>query len=369
MLRPVALLAALLYAPTALGLETVRIAIGAGEQAVRICGEALAYGPDNEDARFVPAQGTCVEVRAAAGRITLDTVPWLGEAVRFRAGEGTARDAGIGGERAIRAGDVEVRGDVVAVVAGQRLTVVNVISLEDYVAAVLGSEMPKQFPDEALEAQAVATRTYALFKKLNAYGATFHLGSSVIHQVYEGVDREDARTRAAADATRGEVLTYELAPIEAYFHGSCGGQTETGLAALLRDLPYLQSVDCPCGELPQTRWSAVLRLDELQREFPGADRLEVLSRTATGRAKRVRLSAAQSVDAVELRQRLGYSRVKNLSFTVSRARDGAISLEGKGSGHGAGLCQWGAKALADQGLGYREILAHYYPGAELQQLY
>src|SRR5919204_152232 len=93
--------------------------------------------------------------------------------------------------------------------------------------------------DAALKAQAVAARTYALHKKLEAYDEPYHLGSSVLHQVYGGLRREDERTRAAVEATRGEVLTWELQPIEAYFHAACGGHTEEGLPALSRDLPYL----------------------------------------------------------------------------------------------------------------------------------
>ena len=110
----------------------------------------------------------------------------------------------------------------------------------------------------------MAARTYALQKKLESLDEPFYLGSSVLAQVYGGTHREDRRSRAAVDATRGEVLTYELAPIEAYFHSSCGGRTEAGPAALNRDLPYLKSVECPCGGIPQSRWSATLQGCELE---------------------------------------------------------------------------------------------------------
>jgi stage II sporulation protein D len=75
------------------------------------------------------------------------------------------------------------------------------------------------------------------------------------------------------------------------------------------------------------------------------------------------------LDAVTIRQRLGYTRLKSLDFAVDGEAAGALQISGKGYGHGAGLCQWGAKAYADQGLDYRAILRHYYPGTELQQLY
>ncbi len=353
-------------APTAApAVETMRIAMSEDEglSSVTLRAERLGFGEDSEEATFTPARGRSVEVQRADGKLLIDGAPWPGgdgESVRFRA-EGAG---------AIRAGPHEVRGDVVVRLWRGGLQLINVIPLETYLAAVLGSEMPRAFPLEALKAQAVAARTYALYKKLEAYGQPYHLGSSVLSQVYGGVAQEDERTHAAVEATRGEVLTFELAPIEAYFHASCGGHTETGLDALNRDLPYLRSVDCPCGRLPASSWSLSLGAREL-RQVAGdeAPDFQVISRTGTGRARRVKLAPGRSVDAVGFRAKLGYTRVKSLAFDVERLRDGGVRLTGRGYGHGAGLCQWGAKALADDGKGYREILSHYYPGAELQQLY
>ena len=164
------------------------------------------------------------------------------------------------------------------------LQLVNVIPLEDYLAAVLGSEMPVSFPLEALKAQAVAARTYALQKKLEAYGSpsTWAAACSI-----RCTAASTARTRAPAPPWRppaGEVLTYELAPIEAYFHASCGGRTESGQAALRRDLPYLQAVDCPCGKLPASRWTATVSDQELREALEGSpEGLRITGRTATHR--------------------------------------------------------------------------------------
>ena len=94
----------------------------------------------------------------------------------------------------------------------------------------------------------MAARTYALNKKLEQYGQPSYLGSSVISQVYKGLEADDPRTRQAIEETKGLVLTWQLQPIEAYFHSSCGGHTESGLDALGRDLPYLRSVACPCSK-------------------------------------------------------------------------------------------------------------------------
>jgi stage II sporulation protein D len=196
----------------------------------------------------------------------------------------------------------------------------------------------------------------------------FHLGSSVISQVYKGLDAEDPRTREAVEATRGVVLTFMLQPIEAYFHSSCGGRTETGADALGRELPYLQAVDCPCGKLPTSHWT--LKLGAADLKALGATKgtaLEVQGRTGTGRARRVAVGA-RSLDAVSVRERLGYMRLKSLSFEFVHGREG-WSVDGKGFGHGAGLCQWGARVYAEKGWDFARILQHYYPGTELQTLY
>lgn len=368
MWRPVALLLLLLASSRASAVETMRIAMGEAQAEARVSGRGLVFGSDSEDASFSALQKDSVVVKRRGSRLELNGAPVIGTAVRFRAG-GASSDTGAAGGSALRAGDMEVRGDVVVRLYKDGLQLINVIALEDYLAAVLGSEMPVSFPAEALKAQAVAARTYALQKKLETYGAPFHMGSSVLHQVYGGLNREDARTRAAVEATRGEVLTHELAPIEAYFHASCGGRTESGWDALQRDLPYLKAVDCPCGRLPASRWSATLSNAELRAALgQSPEGFKVTSRTDTHRVNRVGLSGGGSLDGVLLRRKVGYTRLKSLDFDVEHAH-GGWRFTGRGYGHGAGLCQWGAKALADGGKSYRDILLHYYPGTELQQLY
>lgn len=330
----------MLASQTGFAAETMRIAIGPEVKQARLSGAALLRGEDEEEARYLPVSAGDVTVTRRGGALFIDGAPASSRAVRFRTGGG------------IDVNGTRVRGDVVALLGRDGVQLVNVLGLEDYLAGVLGSEMPKSFPLEALKAQAVAARTYALHKKLEQYGQPFHLGSSVISQVYGGLASEDPRTREAVEATRGVVLTYQLQPVEAYFHASCGGKTESGAEALGRELPYLKPVSCPCAKLPQAEWR--LELDQ---------KLQVVSRSPTGRATRVLLDG-RPIDAVLLRERIGYMRLKSLWFEVS-----GHHITGHGFGHGAGLCQWGAKVLADQGLSFRQILAHYYVGTELQTLY
>jgi stage II sporulation protein D len=254
--------------------------------------------------------------------------------------------------------------------------VVEELPLDDYVAGVLSGEMPQSFPPEAQKAQAVAARTYALVKKIEAEAAdrSYHLGASVLSQVYVGSATNPA-AKAAAEATRGEVLVSGNEPVEAFFHASCGGQTEGGLAALGRDLPYLVPVPCGhCNEAPGARWTLTVTGAELGKALgaPGkVTSIRILERSPTGRASKLELEAGrgkQALAATELRQRLGWTRLPSLAFEV-KEKKGSFTFTGHGQGHGAGLCQWGAAGMARQGMGYREILAHYYPKTELVKLY
>ena len=329
---------------------------------MRVSGRGLAFGADTEEAAFLPLGQAQATVRRRGARLEVNGAPVVGDAVRFRAGAGAPRRRRAPATSRSRPATCEVRGDVVVRLYKDGLQLINVIPLEDYLAAVLGSEMPVSFPLEALKAQAVAARTYALQKKLEAYGSAFHMGSSVLHQVYGGVDREDPRTRAAVEATRGEVLTYELAPIEAYFHASCGGRTESGQDALQRDLPYLQPVDCPCGSCPRAAGAPRSPRGAARRALRhSAEGLRVTARTATGRVSRVATAGGAALDAAQLRQRLGYTRSRAWTSRWSARRSG-YRFTGRGYGHGAGLCQWGAKVLADEGRAYREILSPLLPG-------
>ena len=249
------------------------------------------------------------------------------------------------------------------------------LRLEDYVAGVVAGEMPPSFPVEALKAQAVAARSYALTRKLEAQrtGKPWDISAGVLTQVYQG--RHSPAARAAAEATLGEVLVLGMEPVEAYFHSVCCGQTESGLAALGRDLPYLTPVDCgECDDVPGARWRREFSAAELGRAAGlggAADAVRVTSRTPTGRAERVEIARGDrtaALSAADLRQRLGFSRLPSLAFDVSPFA-GGFAFEGTGLGHGAGMSQHGAAGMARAGSTYREILAHYYPGTEVVKMY
>jgi len=273
----------------------------------------------------------------------------------------------------------ELRGKLQIFAERGSLLAVNAVDLEEYVAAVVASEVSPTWPAEALKAQAVAARTFAVAQKVaQGAGARAHLGASVLDQVYKGTAHPQPAPLKAARDTAGEVLTWGAAPIAAYFSASCGGKSESAEAAFHLTpgtAPYLRGGE---SDIDEREWTKRIPLSEITAALRGAGRLKsdveglrVSARTATGRAKTVILKTSageKPLPAVELRQLVGYTALPSLSFDVSRDGDVAV-FQGKGSGHGVGLCQWGANLRAKRGDGYREILAHYYPGAEIRRMY
>jgi len=354
------LLLALLFPGLALAEPLLRIAVHEGDGPVELEGARLRARPLDGDEGYRPIASGRLRIRLEGEQLAAEE--FRTAALRLRA------------DGPIAVGRWRVRGSVEVRVHEGRILVVNEIPLETYLAAVLGSEMMPSFHPEALKAQAVASRTYALRKRLETMDRPYNLGSTVLAQVYEGVHREDPRTRAAVEATAGEVLVYEHEPIEAYFFSSCGGRTATGEEALGRALPYLVSVSCDESEdAPRARWDLRLDATELGRRLGlgPVQNLRVEARTSTGRAEWVSVTTAKGITrlrAAEVRRRLGYEALRSLAFDVEK-RGREFVFRGRGFGHGAGMCQWGAQAAALEGRDYREILSHYYPGTELRKMY
>ena len=149
--------------------------------------------------------------------------------------------------------DRAYRGQIEVSVTGQKLNAVNVVGLEQYLQGVVPQEMPSAWPDEALKAQAVAARSYALSHRVS--GKSFDLYADVRSQVYGGIVAENPRTTAAVQATKGEVLLWEGKPIDALFHSTSGGKTLAAAEVFGKPVPYLVSVDDPHSALsPVNRW-------------------------------------------------------------------------------------------------------------------
>ena len=343
--------------------EEIRILLGTDRGLLRVSGADLKITGGHLSA-FSNRQLGSVGLRCSHGAVTAE-------------GERLASPVVVQSNGPLRALGRTLRGRVETQCDGDLWLAINVLPIESYLAAVLGGEMPASFPGEALKAQAVAARSYALMRKIEAreIGRPYHLGATVLSQVYRGLDHEDPRTASAVSATQGEVLAVGITPVEAYFHASCGGKTESGAAALDRPLDYLKSVSCPCeNHSPYAHWRAEIGAAELGKAvgLTSAIGCEVISRTSSGRAARVQVQSEKggmrTILANQLRTAIGYQKLPSTWFEVHR-EGGRFVFEGRGSGHGAGLCQWGARLLAEQGKDYRAILDHYYPGTTVERIY
>lgn len=259
------------------------------------------------------------------------------------------------------------RGRVWVAATAGKVTVVNSLDLEAYLYGVLGGEMPSSWPQEALKAQAVAARSYALYQRQRHRSEAYDVDSTTAHQVYKGLAAEVPSTLAAVNATQGQVLTYSGQVIEAVFHASSGGQTENVEDVWQRPVPYLRSVADFDQQAPMFHWSQTFSISQFGQRIPGLGQLLGVvnqRRTPQGRVMAMELrgsQASRTLTGTELRQALG---LRSNLFTLT-LQGNQVRVEGRGYGHGLGLSQWGARGLALQGYNYQQILAHYYQGTAL----
>jgi stage II sporulation protein D len=249
------------------------------------------------------------------------------------------------------------------------LYLINELPLEAYVESVVASEVGTNWDLEALKAQAVIARTYAVYQKSRDPDSRFHLTSSVLSQVYKG-NNSQVLISFAVKETAGEILTYEGKPIEALYHSTSCGRTENPEEVFGISLPYLKSVETNCDMSPYCDWERKIPKEEIKRDL-NIDELKdisIRSYTSTGRVKDLSVesdSGDSVVKATEFRKLLGWSRLPSTSFSM-KVNGNSVTFEGKGYGHGVGLCQWSALEMAKEGKNYREILSYFYPGTGLQ---
>ncbi len=271
------------------------------------------------------------------------------------------------------------RGTVEIISADKGLLVVNELPLEEYLIGLINCEISSQWPMEAIKAQAVIARSYAIYQREARKNAVYQLESTVMDQVYDGCDIEDSRAARGVRETAGEVLTYDNKVIQAFYHSNCGGHTEASENVWGISLPYLRGVDCIyCMKAPSVKWEQSLplkRIESLLREsgYQVSDLREIRAgkKNRSGRVTDVTLISAKGrlvISAVNLRKAVGFSVIKSTNFDIRTTGDDVL-FTGIGNGHGVGLCQWGAKQRALEGFDYREILTYYYPGTRLKKNY
>lgn len=279
-------------------------------------------------------------------------------------------------------GDRWYRGRTLLIPQKSGLTAVNYVDIEQYLYSVLGAEMSGNWPQEALKAQAVAARSYAIHQRLKSETDIYDVDNTQSSQVYKGLQTESSGTYAAVDATAGQVLTYNSQIILAVFHSASGGHTENVEDVWTEPLPYLRAVPDFDQGAPVYQWKESFTRDQLSNKISGVGNVISMKPERTTRhgsvltMKVVGDGGSRVMSGADLRRVLN---LRSTRFTVIpqygifSGRNGdkpptGFEVAGKGFGHAVGMSQWGAYNLARQGYGYQQILLHYYRGTSLARI-
>jgi stage II sporulation protein D len=327
--------------------------------------------------RVKVGSSTPAVVRDTAGR-ELGKVEAMEAISATSSGSGVAVDKWKGSQLTIEPtdggvvwiGDRWYRGHIRLIRMGQGVTALNLVDLEEYLYSVVGGEAIPTWPLEALKAQAVAARTYALHKVSKSANRYYDLDTTTRTQVYKGLDTEFVSTQDAVNSTAGQVMIYNGQIILSAFHSSSGGHTENVEDVWSSPLPYLRGVVDYDQSAPVFQWTKAFSVSQMSRMIGGIGTIRsfVPERTTPhGRVVTMRIvgtGGSKRLDGTKMRQVLG---LRSTLFTVSNV-NGTFQVQGRGFGHGIGLSQWGTYFLAEEGVTYDQILTHYYQNANLSTL-
>ncbi len=260
-----------------------------------------------------------------------------------------------------------------------KLIVIDELSIEAYVAGIINHEISSKWNKEAIQAQAVVARTYALYRMKEREGRAYDLVGTHMDQVYKGAGKEDSASWQAIRATKGQVLYYDKAPALTLYHSNAGGRTEASEDVWGAPHPYLKSVKSKFDKVsPSYQWSLSLtgeRLGEFLKKggykVGVVKKIKIKKRTKSKRIKKLLIKGTLgevTLSGEDMRKVVGYATLRSTLFKV-RKKGSDFNFKGYGSGHGVGLSQWGAKGMADNGYSYKKILRRYYPGTKLKKLY
>ncbi len=354
--------------------------------------ECLAGGEQSVyySAKPITVQNSGYDLRV----VTLDGVP-----IQERVNEVNILPRGTGNK--IFYDKKPYRGIVQILPNGGNVRLINIVYIEDYLRGVVPPELGKRDESEieAVKAQAVAARTYAMAHLQQYKGEPYDMKASIYDQVYEGASVEQRLVNKAIDATAGYVATFEDKLINAYYHSTCGGQTDNISQVWDRpEIAYLKAVEDSgaCSWSKYYNWQEVFTEQQLRgriEQYMSSDRgrdmrigpirdVRIISRTPGGRVAELQVHTDADVYRFHKdRIRWVIGRTSNpdlilpsdrFDVIIDRNAGGDITrvtFKGSGYGHGVGMCQCGAIGLARAGRTYDSILKHYYTGIEVKKLY
>jgi stage II sporulation protein D (peptidoglycan lytic transglycosylase) len=286
------------------------------------------------------------------------------------------------------------RGDLIFKYVDSSIYIINDISIYDYLKGVVPAEMPVSGGEsylEALKAFAICARTYAV-NKIAEGKSSFDVYDDMRDQVYGGVDLEQKISDQAVDETKNLILIYNNEPALVFYCSSCGGHTENASEVFgVKDAPYLQGVedDNPpyCSTAPDFNWEEkytehefiefLVKADQISSSDYNLENIRIVDRDASGRVSNLEISLRNNGDDKvinlygnkirEIRRTSSNGILKSTMFNIKFENDYVI-INGKGNGHGVGLCQWGAIHQSELGRSYTQILDFYFPGTQIRSL-
>lgn len=296
----------------------------------------------------------------------------------------------------LRFNNKKFRGRIKLINIDSQVKIINQISLEDYIKGVMTKEMPVGKENEnyeALKAFAIAARTYAINKIFNSK-TYYDLLPDIRDQVYGGADAEHPISNDAVDETEGLILTFNDEPATVFYHSTCGGYTENAANVFTKDdISYLRTISdgsvAYCSISPNFNWTEIIPESLLiKRLFDSKlindtncsiNKFIIKSRFQSGRINELEIylkcndgTKSISIFGNQIRNiiknKTGNGLLKSNNFTIGIDDERNVIIAGKGSGHGVGLCQWGAIGQSRLGKNFKEILNHYFPGTEIKKL-
>lgn len=284
----------------------------------------------------------------------------------------------------LRDGEIELnniryRGEIrILQQCNNKLSVIEEVDIESFIAGVLGSEMPQAWNDEALRAQAVTARTYALYKKKVKRDEAYHL--DMLELAYRGMAGETARLNKIVQETKGVVMVHNWNIFPAYFHSTCGGHTEDINHVFGKDsIPPLSGVVCKyCNNSKYSNWSKDISKSDIEKKLREGNiyvsNIYTVKAIDPGygnhgaRVEIVSANGSKEMNANDFRLLVGPNYLYSTAFN-SKNNGKIITFSGRGWGHGVGLCQYGAQAMSEKGFKWAAILNYYYPKIELVRVY
>lgn len=285
--------------------------------------------------------------------------------------------------------DYKVKKIVSGIITNKEETIIRVLRsnntvenlpIEDYLVGVVSSEVPVSFEKEAIKAQTVAARTYALKQMENRKNESYDVTDDTSSQVYKSeeelknnwkdkYEENIKKIKEAIDETKGQYLTYDNKIIYAFFFSTSNGKTEDNKDVFGQDLPYLKSVDSSFdeNETNNFKFTKTISLSEFYQKLELAynDNLTITNKVLTNsnRIKSITING-KTFKGTDIRSKLS---LRSTDFTIEKQNNSVI-INTKGFGHGVGMSQYGANALAKQNKTYDEILKYYYQGTNIQKL-